>query len=344
MERMPGMLAAIPILAAAVFPAQAQETVEAFYKGKQISLIVGSPPGGGYDFFARLVGRHLGRFIPGTPLVVVRNMPGGGGNTAAAHVATAAAKDGTVIGALQAGNVTDQLTSIHAAQIRHDARRFNYIGSASSEVMVCLTRSDAPFKSIEDLREREILMGSSGGTTGDMPMALKNILGLKIRLVTGYSGTRDMTLAVDRGEVQGFCGLGFNSLKSMRPDWLEKGSVRILLQEAIKGDADLTRQGIPVSINMATSEEQRQMFALLYSQGIYSRPYVLAGEVPVERVAAMRAAFLKTLADAQLLEEADKQKIVVTAIGGEQMQAAVNQLYQTPAGAIEKLKLAIAPP
>lgn len=322
--------------------ALAQESVESFYKGKQISLVVGSAAGGGYDFYARLLGRHLGRHMPGAPVVVVRNMPGGGGNTAAAHVATIAPKDGTVIGALQAGNVTDQLTSQHAAQIRHDARKFNYIGSASSEVFVCIVEASTPFQTADDMLKQEVVLGSGGGTTGDLPMALKNILGFKVRLVTGYTGTRDLTLAVDRKEVQGFCGFGWNSLKSTRPDWLEKNQVRILLQEAVAGDRELTARGVPLSVSYAKTEEQRQMFELLYSQGIYTRPFVMAEDVPKDRVAAVRAAFMAALADPQLLEEAAKQNLVVTAIGGERMQEAVKKLYETPPGAIEKLRAAIA--
>ena len=333
---------AIAMLLFSQGPVLAQDSVETFYRGKQISLIVGSAPGGGYDFYARLVSRHLPRFVPGHPQVVVRNMPGGGGNTAAAHVATIGAKDGTVIGAVQAGNVTDQLTSAHAAQIRHDARKFNYIGSASSEVFVCIVDAASPFRTLDDLREREIMLGSGGGTTGDMPMALKNMLGLKIKLVTGYTGTRDITLAVDRKEVQGFCGFGWNSLKSMRPDWIDKGQVRILVQESTRGDEELNKRGVPLSVSFAKNEEQRQMFELLYSQGIYTRPFLVAEEVPKERVEALRAGFMKALADPQLLEEAGKQNLVVTAISGVEMQEAVAKLYQTPAAAIEKLKQAIA--
>ena len=337
-----GALGALIVAAQASGAALAQDQIEAFYKGKQISLVVGAPPGGGYDFYARLVARHMPRFIPGAPAVIVRNMPGGGGNTTGAHIANAAPKDGTAIGALQAGNVTDQLTSQHAAQIRHDARKFQYIGSASSEVFVCVVDAASPVQRLEDLREREVLLGSGGGTTGDMPMAMKNILGLKIKLVAGYAGTRDITLAVDRKEVQGFCGFGWNSLKSMRPDWVDKGQVRILAQESMVGDPDLNKRGIPLSVSLATSAEQRQMFELLYSQGIYTRPFVMAEEVPADRVAAIRAAFMKALADPQLLEEAAKQSLVVTAISGVEMQDAVKKLYETPAAAIEKLKQAIA--
>ncbi len=337
-----GLATAIATFACACASALAQESLETFYKGKTVSLVVGSAAGGGYDFYDRLVARHLGRFIPGNPTVVVRNMPGGGGNTAAAHVATVAPKDGTVLGAVQAGNVTDQLTSQHAAQIRHDARKFNYIGSASSEVFVCIVETSAPFKTAQDMREREVVLGSGGGTTGDMAMALKNILGFKIRLVTGYTGTRDLTLAVDRKEVSGFCGFGWNSLKSTRPDWLEKNQVRILLQESTVGHPELDKMGVPLSISMAATEEQKQMFELLYSQGIYTRPFIMAEDVPADRVAAMRAAFVKSLADPQLLDEAKKQNLVVTAIDGATMQAAVARLYQTPPAAIEKLKAAIA--
>ncbi len=335
-------LAAVGTLAPISSAALAQESAEAFYKGKQISMIVGSPPGGGYDFYARLLSRHISRFIPGAPLVVVRNMPGGSGNTSAAHVASIAPKDGTVIGALQAGNVIDQLISPNASQVRHDARKFNYIGSASSEVFVCIVQAESPFKTLQDLRDTEILMGSGGGTTSDMPMAMKSILGLKIKLVHGYPGTRDMTLAVDRREVAGFCGFGWNSLKSMRPDWLEKKFVRILVQESLTGDDELNRLGVPLSVSLAANAEQKQMFELLYSQGIYTRPFVMAEEVPADRVNAIRDGFMKALADPQLLDEAAKQNLVVTAISGAVMQEAVRKLYETPPAAIEKLKQAIA--
>ncbi len=332
------VLAALTLSGAAL----AQDAVESFYKGKQISLIIGNPAGGGYDFYARLVGRHIGRFVAGNPVVVPRNMPGGSGNVAAGHIANVAAKDGTVLGSLAAGNVVDQLISQNAYQIRHDARTFNYIGSASSEVFVCVVHNDSPFKTLTDLRDREILLGSGGGTTSDMPMAMKNILGLKIKLVHGYPGTRDLTLAVDRGEIAGFCGFGWNSLKSMRPDWLEKKFVRLLVQESLSGDPDLNKQGVPLSVSLAETAEQKQMFEMLYSQGIYTRPFVMAGEVPADRVEAIRAAFMKALADPQLLEEAAKQSLVVTAISGAVMQEAVKKLYETPPAAIEKLKQAIA--
>ncbi len=335
-----GFAAAGAIIAANAANAQTQPAD--FYKGKTVSMVVGSPPGGGYDFYARMIARHMSKYIPGAPVVVVRNMPGGGGNTSAAFIANIAPKDGTAIGALQAGNVTDQLTSQHAAQIRHDARKFNYIGSASSETFVCIVNSDSPFTKLEDLRAKEVTLGSGGGTTGDMPMALKNILGLKIKLVTGYTGTRDLTLAVDRKEINGFCGFGWNSLKAMRPDWIEKKAVRLLVQESLAGEAELNKQGIPLSVSFAKTEEEKQMFALLYSQGIYTRPYVMAGETPRDRVEAVRAAFMKTLADAQLLEEARKANTVVTAISGAAMQEAVKKLYETPPAAIERLKKAIS--
>jgi DNA-binding transcriptional ArsR family regulator len=225
--------------------ARAQDPIADFYRGKQVTLVVGSSSGGGYDLYARLVARFMSKHIPGNPNVVVQNMPGAGGNTSAAYVANVAAKDGSVIGAPQAGSLVDQLVSVNAAQIKHDARTLNYIGSANSEVFTCLVKSDSPIKTFDDIFTREVIFGSSGGTTRDMPMALKNLLGAKIRFVQGYAGTREVGMAMETGEVQGLCGMGWTSIQSQRPDWFEKKIVRVLVQESMVGD--------PARANMLTA-------------------------------------------------------------------------------------------
>ena len=313
-----------------------------FYKGRQVTIIVGSTAGGGYDLYARLVGRHLGRFLPGNPNVIVTNMPGAGGNTSAAYVANVAAKDGTVIGAVQTGTLLDQLISANAAQIKHDARTLNYIGSANSEVFTCLVDASLPIKSFADLFEREIIFGSSGGTTRDMPVALKNILGARIKLVPGYGGTREIGMAIERKEVNGLCGMGWTSIQSQRPDWFEKKIVRVLVQESAIGDPALNQQGVPLSVAFAKDPEQRQMLELLYSQGVFTRPFVMAPEAPKERVAAIREAFVKALSDSQAQAEAEKQKLVITIINGQDLQEMVRKIYETPPATIEKLKRALA--
>jgi len=322
--------------------AAAADAVGDFYRGKQISIVVGSTAGGGYDLYARLVGRHIGRFLPGNPNVVVSNMPGAGGNTSAAYVANVAPKDGTVIGAVQTGTLLDQLISANASQIKHDARTLNYLGSANSEVFTCLVDATLPIKSFADLFERELIMGSSGGTTRDMPTALKHILGLRIRLVPGYGGTREIGMAIERKEVNGLCGMGWTSIQSQRPDWFEKNLVRVLVQESATGDAALNKQGVPLSISFAKTAEQRQMLELLYSQGVFTRPFVMAPEAPKERVEAMRAAFVKALSDPQAQAEAEKQKLVITIIPGRELQEMVRAIYATPPQTIEKLKRALS--
>lgn len=318
------------------------DPIAEFYKGRQVTIIVGSTAGGGYDLYARLVGRHLGRFLPGNPNVIVTNMPGAGGNTSAAYVANVAAKDGTVIGAVQTGTLLDQLISANAAQIKHDARTLNYIGSANSEVFTCLVDASLPIKSFADLFEREIIFGSSGGTTRDMPVALKNILGARIKLVPGYGGTREIGIAIERKEVNGLCGMGWTSIQSQRPDWFEKKIVRVLVQESAVGDPALNQQGVPLSVAFAKDPEQRRMLELLYSQGVFTRPFVMAPEAPKERVAAIREAFVKALSDSQAQAEAEKQKLVITIINGRDLQEMVRKIYETPPATIEKLKRALA--
>lgn len=330
-------LAALAFTAAA----RAQDAAADFYKGKQITIVVGSTPGGGYDLFGRLVARFIGKYIPGNPNVIVQNMPGASGNTSAAWVANAGAKDGTVIGAPQAGSLIDQLVSQNAAQIKHDARVFHYIGSANSEVFVCLMRADSPVKTFDDFFTREVILGSSGGTTRDMPMALKNVLGAKIRFVHGYGGTREVGMAIESGEVQGLCGMGWTSIQSQRPDWFEKKTMRVLVQEAVSGDAGLNQAGVPLSTAWARGPEQLQMLELLYSQGVFTRPFVMAAGVPKDRVETIRAAFVKALADPLAIAEAERQKLAIKVIDGAALQEIVQKIYEIPPPVIAKLKAAL---
>ena len=320
---------------------RAQDAIADFYRGKQVTMVVGSSSGGGYDLYARLVARFMSKHIPGNPNVVVQNMPGAAGNTSAAYVANVAAKDGTVIGAPQAGSLVDQLVSANAAQIKHDARTLNYLGSANSEVFTCLVKSDSPIKTFDDVFSREVIFGSSGGTTRDMPMALKNLLGAKIRFVQGYAGTREVGMAMETGEVQGLCGMGWTSIQSQRPDWFEKKIVRVLVQESMSGDPGLNKQGVPLSVAYTKDPEKQQMFELLYSQGVFTRPFFMAPGVPKERVEALRTAFMKALADPQAIAEAERQRLVITAISGADLEALVKKLYTIPKPVIDKLKAAL---
>jgi len=250
-------LACVGIIAAlAAGPARAQEAVAQFYKGKQITVLVGSSAGGGYDIYARLLSRHMPKHIPGNPAIVVTNMAGAGSNAAAAHLFNVAPRDGTVIGALQNSAVLDALLDAllgDTKRLRHDATKFVHLGSATIDHYVCIARADAPVKSFQDLLTHELIIGAShpGTSTRDFPAMLNNMTGSKIRLVSGYPGTREITLAIEKDEVKGLCGFSWSSLKAQRPNWIASGFIRVLVQEHDKGHHDARespRDGIDLQL------------------------------------------------------------------------------------------------
>ena len=294
------------VICAALTSARAQDSVEQFYRGKTINLVIGSNVGGGYDFYGRLVGRYLGKYIPGRPNIVPANMAGAGGNTAVGYVYSVAPKDGTAIVASSSGSLLDALIGDKSI-VRHDPLKLQFIGSANSEVSLCLARKDAAAQTFADALTTEILIGSSGGTTRDLPMALNNVLGAKLKLISGYPGTREVMLAIEKNEVQGLCGIGFTSTVSQKPDWFRPDSpVRVILQEAIRGLPDLDRAGVPLATSFAKSPEQKEILEILYSQLQFTRPFMMAPEVPRERVEAIRKAFLQALADPELIQKVRK--------------------------------------
>jgi tripartite-type tricarboxylate transporter receptor subunit TctC len=335
----------LAILAALTTPttALAQDAVAQFYKGKQITVIVGSSAGGGYDIYARLLARHLPKHMPGNPSVLVSNMPGAGSNTAAAHLFNVAAKDGTAVGALQNSAVMDALFDAllgSARQLRHDATKFIHIGSATTDHYVCIARADAPVKSFRDALAQELLIGASqpGTSTRDFPAMLNHTTGAKIRQVGGYPGTREITLAIEKNEVHGLCGFSWSSLKAQRPDWITSGFIRVIVQEHDKGNPEVNRMGVPLAVDFATSQENRRIVELVYSSETFGRPYMLAPGVPSDRVAALRKAFLATMADPELLADAQRIGLAIDPISGEDLQALAASIFATPAEFVEKVK------
>jgi tripartite-type tricarboxylate transporter receptor subunit TctC len=332
------------ILVAALYApaARAQDAVAAFYKGKQINLIVGSSAGGGYDTYARLLGRHLGKYIPGNPIIVPSNMPGAGSNAAAAHIYAVAPKDGTVIGAVQTAAVLDPLFG-DKARMKHDASKFIYLGSATIDYYICAVRADAAAKTFQDALTREIIIGASqpGTSTRDFPALLNNAVGTKFRIVSGYPGTREITLAIEKGEVQGLCGFSWSSLSVQHPDWLQNGFIRVLVQEHDKGHPDVNRMGVPLAVDFAKSPQDRQIMELIYSSEIFGRPYILPPGVPADRVAALRKAFMDALRDPELRAEGEKLGLDLDPIAGEELQKIAEKIYATPPDIVERAKQAV---
>ena len=330
-------------MAANVAAAQdsSRESIEQFYKGKQIQIVVGSSAGGGYDTYARLLARHLGDHIPGNPSVVVQNMSGAGSNRAAGYIYSVAPKDGTVAGAIFPGAILQPL--LGGPPVQHEPAKFVYLGNANSDVYVCFVRADAPVKDFKDILSTELIVGASGdgATTRDFPVMLNNLLGARFKLVMGYPGSREIALAMERGEVQGVCGIGWTGIEILYPEWFAKGTIKPLVQLSVKGHRDLHARKVPTTLEFARNDDERSVMELIYSQGVFGRPFVLPPGVPMDRAAALRKAFMTAFADPRLLTEAKKMNFDVEPMSGEDMQGLVARLYATPAHLVERAKQAL---
>jgi tripartite-type tricarboxylate transporter receptor subunit TctC len=323
--------------------AHAQDALAKFYGGKSIDMIIGAAPGGGFDIYARTIAKHMPDHIPGKPNFIAKNMPGAGTNKAAGYIYAVAPKDGTVIGAIFPGAIMEPLLG-DKTQVQHDSTKLIYLGSANNEVAITVIRADAPAQTFQDLFTKGMISAASasGGSSRDLPAVLNNVLGTKINLVSGYPGTKDMTLAIERNEVQGTGGYLWSSLKTQNPDWLpEAGKMRILVQEAVKGNAELTKMGVPVAMDFAKTAEDRQVLELIYGQFVFGRPYILPPETPADRVAALRKAFDATFKDQAFLADAGKARLTIDPVSGVEVQALVAKIYAAPAHIVERAKEAM---
>jgi tripartite-type tricarboxylate transporter receptor subunit TctC len=326
-------------------PALAQDAIADFYKGRQIRFVIGAITGGGSDSYARLVARHLGKYIPGNPAILPVNMPGASGRISTAHIYTVAAKDGTAIGSTAPGVITDPLWAGDAGRdkFNYDPVKLIHLGSAQVATYNCYVRSDAPVRTFADAFTTEVILGAAqeGGSTRDAPVLLNNVLGTKFRVITGYPGTREILVAIERNELQGVCGMGWDAMYSQRPDWLDKGFIRVLVQENIDGSAMFNRMGVPKSIDFAKRPEDRAVIELAYAQQAFGRPYILPPGTPPERVATLRKAFMAATHDEELLAEARKMRVEVRPLAGEDMQALVTRIYATPQAIVERTREAL---
>src|SRR5262245_15706779 len=337
--------AAAIVALASTAPAAAQDPIADFYRGKSIRFIIGAISGGGNDTYARLVGRHLGKHIPGNPAIVPVNMPGASGHVSAAHIYNVAPKDGTVIGSTSPGVITEPLWAGEAGRdkFKHDPAKLIHLGSAQAATYNCYVRADAPAKTIQEAMTTEVILGANaeGGSTRDAPVLLNNVLGTKFRIVTGYPGTREILIAMERNEVHGLCGTGWDAIYSQRPDWVAKGFARVLVQENLNGNPMFDKMGVPRSIDLVKTAEARAIIELAYMQQAFGRPYILPPGVPADRVAALRKAFMAATQTAELLAEADKMRVEVRPLSGEDIEALVNKMYALPTEIIERTRAAL---
>jgi tripartite-type tricarboxylate transporter receptor subunit TctC len=308
-----------------------------FYKGKTVSLYVGSTSGGVYDVYARLLARHIGRHIPGNPKILPMNMEGAGGLRLANFLYNAAPKDGTVIGTINRGAPFEPLLG-EATAAKFDASKFTWLGSASDEVSTCVVWKRAGIERFDELFAKEITVGGTGGTadTNQFPKAIRGVLGAKIRLVSGYPGGADIDLAMERGEVDGRCGWSWSSILSTRKQWLDNGSIRVVVQLALHRHVDLP--DVPLIMDYAKTAEQTEMLRLIFVRGALGCPFLAPPGIPANRAEILRQAFDATMRDASFLAEAKKFELEIAPIAGGELQKLIAEIYRTPANVVAKTK------
>jgi tripartite-type tricarboxylate transporter receptor subunit TctC len=334
-------ISALTILAACALPHSpaAAQSVAEFYSGKQITFIVGATPGGGYDTQARFVAKHLGRLIPGRPAVVVQNMPAAGSLAATNHIANAAARDGTVIALVQRGMLL--IKNWNPGQVRFELDKLNWIGSINREVAVVASWHTAPHRKAQDLFEKELIVG---GTTGidpeTTPRLLNATIGTKFRIVTGYPGTTEIALAMERGEVQGIGDWSWSSIKTARPSWLAENKVNILLQAALQRDPELAN--VPLALDFVKNQAERDVLELYLTQKVVARPVIAPPGLPADRLAAIREAFAALAQDRDFLEDARKSKLDVSPVPGAEVDRIVSLITSASPETTQRLSQAIS--
>jgi len=318
-------------LVATVTAAPAQ-TVEQFYKGRQVNLIVGFNPGGAYDPYARTVARHLPKHLPGAPDIVVKNMQGAGSVRAANYLYNVSPKDGSELGLIAGSAAIEPVFGVRPTQF--DGQRFTWIGSANEEVGGCFAWHTAPFYSAKDLFEKELLIGASGTSNLDFPLALNAVLGTKMKPVRGYNGTSAIMLAIERGEVQGMCGIVYAPVAAAHPDWLREGKIRLLMQVGLQRVAKLG--DVPFALDFAKSEDDKRVLRLIVGWAIMGRPFLAPPGIPEDRKVALRQAFDATMADPAFLEDAAKARLDIAPITSEQIDKFLADVYTTPKPLVER--------
>ena len=318
-------------LSLAAAPASAQ-TVEQFYKGRTVDLIVGFNPGGAYDPYARSVARHLPKHLPGAPAIVVKNMQGAGSVLAANHLYNVSPKDGSELGLIAGSAALEPMFGARPTQF--DGQKFTWIGSANDEPGVCFAWHETGFSRGQDLFDKELVLGTSGTSNLDFPLALNAVLGTRMKLVRGYNGTSSIMLAMERGEVQGMCGMVYATLQAAHPDWLRDGKVRTLMQIGLERHPKMG--DVPFVMDFAKNEDDKRVLRLLVGWTIMGRPYLAPPGIPEDRKAALRRAFDATMRDPAFLEDAARQRLDIASITGEAIDAFLRDAYATPKPLIER--------
>ena len=331
MTRLKIALVAAAVLAAA--PADAQSAAETF-AGKNVTLIIGFGPGGGYDLWGRTVARHIGKYLPGKPTVVPQNVPGAGSYVAASHIYGAAPKDGSVFAIIARDAALGPLSNAPGA--RFDATKMSWLGSPTREHNVCIANATAAVKNVAQLRDTQLILGDTGPGTGtrSYPKVLNDLFGFKFKIVSGFRSSADVFLAMERGEVEGICE-SLDSVIQRKPEWIANKTVNALLQAGAESRPEL--KDVPNVMTLARNDDERQTLEYLYAGQDIGRPFVAPPDLPPERLRMLRDAFNATMKDPEFVAEVKRNKFDLEPEDGEHLAALIDKIYATPKPIIERV-------
>jgi tripartite-type tricarboxylate transporter receptor subunit TctC len=341
-KRLKVLLSATGILlqATAVDVAHAAQDSK-FTENKVVTIYVSLPPGGSYDSYARLLSRHIGKNLPGSPsAVIVKNMPGGGGVTLANFLFQVAPKDGTNFGIFESGVPFAPI--LKDVPARYNSQEFGWLGSLAKVVPIVIARKDVPIATTSDLFSKELKVGASGAGSDTMgyPLILNHVLGTKFKIIGGYPGAADISLAIERGELDGYAAWCWDCMKAQKPDWVRNDFVRVLMQISTDGDKELTAKHVPTALELARSPEQKAQLRVALASGTIARPFTAPPGLEKERLDALRDAFKRTASDSDFLAEAERLQLPIDFVDGERLSAIIDEVFKTDPKVIEEVKSA----
>jgi tripartite-type tricarboxylate transporter receptor subunit TctC len=316
------------------------QSVEEFYRGHQVQLLIGFPVGNAYDTYGRAVARHLGKHIPGNPAVIPVNRPGAGSLNAANYLYNSAPKDGSVIAHFNRSVPLEPLMGNTAA--RFDARKFNWLGSVGNEVSVCVGWHTAAVKTWADFTTKDFVAGAAGmgADTGVFPQVLKNVFGARIKIITGYPGGAEMSLAMEKGEIDGRCGWSWSGVKSQKPEWLTSHQINLLVQLGLRKSDEMP--DVPLVIDQAKTDEQRSILTTIFSRQEFAWPFAAPPDIPADRRQALIDAFAATLKDPEFLQDAKRMQIDVAPVSATAVDKLIGDLYATPEPILAKVRAIVS--
>ena len=317
-------------------PAGAQDAATPFFQGKTITIVVGFTPGGTYDQMARFYAQHMGAYIPGHPTILVQNMPGAGSLVATVNLFNNAPRDGTKLGVVGGGTVWEPI--LGNPQATYDSRQFAWIGGMSRDDITCAAWDDVPIRTIEDVRKRETIVGATGpgSRTLSIPKALNELLGTKFKIVSGYPGGTELGLALQKGEIEVYCGWALGALKRSAADAYREHKLRFLVQFSTAKAPELG--DVPLAVDLAPNDRARKVMQFLTSDSVLAWTLLAPPGLPPERIAMFRNAFDTMLKDPQIIAAGKQEQLDIDPVAGTELQQLVDQLYTTPKDVVDLIK------